>query len=99
MNIVYPKTSPYGNTPQASWYLSNYVDRPVPIHSSDILISLDPKYQYRPDLLSNDLYNTPVYYWIFMRRNMDVIRQVIWDFIPGIYIYVPTMQRLQQLGY
>lgn len=99
MNISYPKTSPYGDTRQTSWYLSNYVDRPVPADSSDTLIKLDAKYHLRPDMFSQDLYGTPAYYWVFMRRNLDVIRQVTWDFIAGIYIYVPTAQRLQQLGY
>ena len=55
-------------------------------------------YQYKPDKLSYDLYNTPVYYWVFMVRNIDLIRDPIWDLKSGMVIMVPTLARLQILG-
>jgi hypothetical protein len=95
----YPNTSAYAATPQTTWYLGRYVDRPVPPDSTDVAVQLDPKYTYRPDTFSQDQYGTPAYFWVFMRRNLDVIRQVTWDFVGGIQIYVPTLQRLKDLGY
>ena len=39
----------------------------------------------------------PEYYWIFLVRNIDVIRSIlIW--LGDIEIYVPTLQRLKSLG-
>jgi hypothetical protein len=97
--LTYARTSPYASTPQTSWYLGHFVDRPVPPDSTDVLMELDAKYIYRPDLFSYDRYQTPAYYWVFMRRNLDIIREVNWDFLPGIQLFVPTLSRLRDLGY
>ena len=93
----YSSASPYAATAQTSWYLEPITLRLIPSSSDDRQITLDPKYQYRPDLLSYDLYNNPSYWWIFMVRNMDVIRDPIWDFQAGIQIYVPSDTRLKQI--
>ena len=95
--ISYGNTSPYSLTPQVSFYLGLYVDRPIPADSTDTLIELNPKYTHRPDLLSFDLYGDTRYWWIFMRRNLDVIRDPIYDFIPGIEIHIPTKDRILKI--
>jgi hypothetical protein len=53
--------------------------------------------QYRPDLLSYDLYGSVAYWWIFLARNINVIRDPIWDMVAGMAIYVPTASRIQTL--
>ena len=96
--VNFPSISAYYTTPQTSWYTGPIDLRLIPSDSSDMYIgSLDQRYQYKPDLLSYDLYQTPGYYWVFMVRNMEVIRDPIWDQLAGISIYVPTLSRLQSL--
>jgi len=98
-HVNYPTSSPYYLTPQNSWRIGYYVDRPIPADSTDTVFTVTPKYQYRPDKLSYDIYGYPVYYWVFMQRNIDIIRDPIYDMIVGITIYIPTYTRLQNLGF
>jgi hypothetical protein len=96
--VNFPSTSPYFTTPQTSWYTSAMAWRSIPPDASDSYISsLDKKYENRPDRLSYDLYNTPAYWWVFQVRNMDVIRDPIWDMTAGIAIYVPSASYLHSL--
>jgi hypothetical protein len=43
----------------------------------------------RPDLLASDLYGYPELWWVFIQRNMDVIQDPIFDFVPGTQIFIP----------
>lgn len=90
--ITYAASSPYFMTPQSQMFLGRYVDRPIPSHASDRTVTLDVKYEGRPDKMSFDLYGSPVYWWVFMRRNVGIIRDPIWDFKAGIRIIVPSRE-------
>ena len=97
MTVTYSSKSLYSSTPQVFNYVS-YLDVwngiVIASNASDILINLDAKYKYRPDLLSNDQYGTPQLWWVFMLRNPDIIKDPVWDFITGINIYVPLKTSL-----
>ena len=95
--INYPAASPYAMTPQTSWYLGPIRLRVIPPELSDRYVLVDSIYEHRPDRLSNDLYGTPAYWWVFMVRNMDSIRDPIWGLKSGMAIFVPTLDRIQQL--
>lgn len=96
--IVFPSSSPYYTTSQTSWYTGPIDYRDIPADSSDLYIAaLDPRFANRPDLLSYELYQTPAYWWVFMVRNIDIIRDPIWDMVAGMSIYVPTKARIQSL--
>jgi hypothetical protein len=95
--VVYDPSSPYYGTPQTNWYLGPISYREIPAHTSDMYIQLDAKYEYRPDMLSNDVYGTPKYWWTFMVRNIDIIRDPIWDLKAGTLMYIPTLERIQQI--
>lgn len=95
--ITYNKTSPYYKTKQASWYLSTLELRDVPPHVSDRLITIETKYHERPDLLAFDLFGSPGYWWVFMVRNPNVIKDPIYDQTQSKKIYVPTLDRLLSL--
>ena len=97
--INYATSSPYGVTPQYSWRIGRYVHRRIGPDSTDKIQTITMTYQFRPDKLSFDLYRTPTYYWVFMVRNMDQIRDPIWDLVSGMTIMVPTLGRLQSLGF
>lgn len=88
----YASTSPYFSTPIKRFYLDTYVDRPVREDSGDRLIIIDDKYEFRPDLLAYDLYNDTRLWWVFYRRNMDVIKDPIFDFTAGKQIYVSSLE-------
>ena len=92
--VTYRNSSQYAITPQATWFLGNYIDRDIPRDGTDQLITLGMKYSLRPDLLSYDLYSTTDYWWVFTILNPDIIIDPIYDMQSGIIIYIPTKQRL-----
>jgi hypothetical protein len=93
--INYPKHTPYAATQQTAWHISRYADRAIPAADDDALMSIDSKYQYRPDLLSYDLYGSVNYWWVFYRRNLNVIKDPIWDFTSGKEIIAPSLDNLR----
>jgi len=95
--VDYKTSSPYSETQQTSWFLSNMTFRDIPRDGSDKIRTLESKYEYRPDLLSYDLYGTPNYWWIFMVVNPNKIKDPIYDFKAGLTIYTPTPTRLSQV--
>ncbi len=96
--VRYKRSSPYSATSQTSWYLDFYRDNNLLDRSEVEVITIDPKYQYRPDLLSYDLYGTPDYWWIFQRQNMSLIKDPVWDLKSGLRIYAPTRDYISRVG-
>jgi hypothetical protein len=92
----YTKTSPWLNTPQNNLYLELLEIRPVPAESDDYRYTIENQYRHRPDLLSFDLYGTPKLWWVFVQRNMSVIKDPIYDFVPGTTIYIPKKSNLNK---
>lgn len=95
--ISYSKSSPYALTPQSNRFLGRYVHRSITPDATDSLYMLEAKHQYRPDTLSQELYGTPEYYWVFKCRNMNIIRDPIWDFVAGTIIVVPTLAHIKNI--
>ena len=89
MADINKQTSPYAKTPVKEFYLDVWVPRNVPTSSSDLEYTIEPKYHLRPDLLSYDMYGTSKFFWIFARRNMDILIDPIEDFTAGTTIMVP----------
>jgi len=92
--IEYSTTSPWYNTEVTNDYLNILTIRPVSAEMDDFLYILESQYAYRPDLLSYDLYQTPNLWWVFMQRNLDVIQDPIFDFVPGLQFYIPKAASL-----
>ena len=92
----YRKSSPYFLSKQNNLYLETLVIRPVPAEADDFLYKIENQYTHRPDLLSFDLYGTPKLWWVFIQRNMDVLKDPIFDFVPGAQIYIPKKANLQK---
>jgi hypothetical protein len=92
---------PYGSTQVTSaGYLDIMKARPVPVGGDDILYEITPAYTYRPDLLANDLYGIKELWWVFAQRNLDVLKDPVFDFVAGTKIYLPQGTNLKQyLGY
>jgi hypothetical protein len=92
----YTKTSPWLNTPQNNLYLELLEIRPIPAETDDYRYTIENQYSHRPDLLSFDLYGTSKLWWVFVQRNMSVIKDPIYDFVPGTTIYIPKKSNLNK---
>lgn len=93
---AYSKASPYADTKENSLYLELLDIRPVPAEADDFLYTIENQYKHRPDLLAYDLYGEPKLWWVFVQRNMSIIKDPIYDFEPGTQIYIPKKSNLQK---
>jgi len=96
-NKVYSKTSPWHSTDMEPTRLGHFKIRPVPESGDDFLYTVEPQYNHRPDLLAYDIYNNPKLWWVFAQRNMDVLKDPVFDLEPGVEIYIPQGPRLREL--
>jgi hypothetical protein len=96
----YDATSPYYQTQYSQFFLDVMVNRPIPKESDDILTTIPLTYQYRPDLMSYDLYGTASLWWVFYQRNPNTLTAPPLDFKAGVQIYLPKESTLKNtLGY
>jgi hypothetical protein len=93
---TYSYTSPWSDTPQNSLYLELLEIRPVPAEDDDYRYVIENQYKHRPDLLAYDLYGNAKLWWVFVQRNMSVIKDPIYDFTPGTTIYLPKKSNLER---
>ena len=91
---TYSNASPWSTTPVIQNYLGILKIRPVAAEADDFLYTIEPQYTRRPDLLSYDLYGTSKLWWVFIQRNLDILQDPIYDFIPGTQIYIPKRSGL-----
>jgi hypothetical protein len=92
----YGKFSPYSTTDfNASGYLDLMRKRPILSEDDDYLYTIEPQYTHRPDLLAYDLYKNAKLWWVFAMRNPDVIRDPVFDFTPGVSLFLPKASKLR----
>jgi hypothetical protein len=91
----YSATSRYYNTGYSQYYLDLWVNRPIPKESDDLLMKINTVYEYRPDLLAYDLYETPTLWWVFYQRNPNTLTAPPLDFKAGVDIYLPKITTLR----
>jgi hypothetical protein len=94
--VTYGLESPYALTPQSNWAIGNYVHRSIPAQGDDAEYTIPSEYNHRPDILADELYGNPELYWVFMVRNMNVIRDPLWGFEEGLTIYLPSKKSLKK---
>jgi hypothetical protein len=92
----YAKTSPWSDTRQNNFYLNLLEIRPVPAEPDDFRYVIENQYRHRPDLLAYDVYGNAKLWWVFVQRNMSVIKDPIYDFEPGTVIYLPKKTNLSK---
>lgn len=96
----YESTSPYFTTGTTQFYLDVMVNRPIPKLPDDIKFVINQTYQYRPDLLALDLYETSTLWWVFYQRNPNTLATPPLDFTVGTVIYLPKISTLRSaLGF
>ena len=94
----YGSSSAYGKTQfKNKQYLDILTIRPVPENSDDVRYAIEPQYAYRPDLLAYDLYGEKNLWWVFAQRNMDIIKDPVYDIEAGTKIYLPKSASLKKL--
>jgi len=98
---TYTGTSPWADTPTVqNQYLDILRIRPVPAASDDVLYTVQPQYTHRPDLLAYDVYGTSKLWWVFAQRNIESLKDPVFDLVPGLEIYLPKESQLRRyLGY
>lgn len=96
----YDPTSPYFTTGFTQFYLDVMVNRPIPRLPDDLQFTINETYQYRPDLLAFDLYDTSTLWWVFYQRNPNALQAPPLDFVAGTTIYLPKISTLRSaLGF
>ena len=93
----YSQKSPYYTTSQSNGYLDVMKPRDIPSFAEDRQWEITSLYKHRPDLLAYDLYKDAALWWVFAARNKDIIRDPIYDMIPGVKIFVPQPQTLKKV--
>jgi hypothetical protein len=92
----YAKTSPWSDTRLNNFYLDLLEIRPVPSEPDDFRYVIENQYRHRPDLLAYDIYGSAKLWWVFVQRNMSVLKDPIYDFEPGVVIFLPKKTNLQK---
>jgi hypothetical protein len=91
----YSSTSPYYQTGYSQFFLDVMVNRPIPKEDDDLTFTINQTYQYRPDMLAYDLYQTSTLWWVFYQRNPNTLQAPPLDFTVGKIIYLPKISTLK----
>lgn len=94
---IYSKTSPYYTTNVENGYLDVLNFRDLPIERDDILFEVTSTYEHRPDLLAYDLYKDSGLWWVFAVRNKKILKDPVYDLVPGIKIYLPKITTITRV--
>jgi hypothetical protein len=97
----YSQQSPWANTIAVNnQYLDIMKIRPVPASDNDVLYTVQSQFTHRPDLLAYSVYGSAKLWWVFAQRNMDVLKDPVFDLEAGVQIFLPRADDLQKfLGY
>lgn len=94
--MSYPATSPYYRSSIVNGeYLDVMINRPIFSDPTDVYWQITSMYNLRPDLLANDLYNDSRLWWVFAQRNPNKLKDPLFDFVTGIYIYIPKQNLIK----
>lgn len=89
------RLGPYAKTNVTNaGYLDIFKIIPVPAEDDDVTYEITSAYHHRPDLLAYDLYGKKELWWVFTQRNMDIIKDPIYDFTAGTVIKLPKKSNL-----
>ena len=92
---MYNSSSPYSSTGLVNGYLDviSFID--IPSRTDDIQFEITSLYMHRPDLLAYDLYGDYQLWWVFAVRNKDVVKDPVYDFVPGQVIFLPQLETIK----
>jgi len=98
--MAYSKNSFLSSATTKSFYTGlNYNNLPrIKPSISDTTVVLTEKYNMRPDLLAQDLYENVEFWWVFSLRNLEILKDPINDFKSGLSIKVPSKATIEKLS-
>ncbi len=95
---TYPAVSPYAlTTVFDARFLDVMQNVYIPFLEDDVQWTVAAVYEYRPDLLANDLYQDSRLWWVFAQRNPNVLKDPLFDLVTGAKIYLPRLSTLQRV--
>jgi len=94
---TYDSRSPYFTTGYTQFFLDVMNNRPIPKQDDDLEFVINLTYQYRPDLLAYDLYESGSLWWVFYQRNPNALQAPPLDFTVGTLIYLPKIATLKSV--
>lgn len=83
-------SGPFYKTPINDYFLDIINLPEIEQDPNDEFYVIEPKYEFRPDLLAHHLYGSTGLWYIFTLRNMDKISDPIFDFKSGLEIRLPS---------
>ena len=92
----YKQSSVYATTPMMSRYLNIFNPPDVSEQGDERTVTLQQRHNFRPDILSNELYGSSRLWWVFTFFNRDILRDPVWDFKAGISIKVPSQDNVSK---
>lgn len=81
----------YADTPITDFYLglANFPTAEDIVYGKTVdIITVDPKFEHRPDLLSYDLYGNSSYWWVIVLINRNQLRDPIRNLKAGMELRV-----------
>ena len=97
MSATYKHSSPYYSTIDTGAYLDVIQFRNIPLLTDDQDFEVQAQYEHRPDLLAYDLYSDSNLWWVFAVRNKDIIKDPVYDMVPGLVIKLPQLATLKSV--
>jgi hypothetical protein len=97
MSASYTNSSVYYKTPIYGKFLDIAQFPIIPKLADDVLFTVNPTYQFRPDLLAFDLYGDAALWWVFALRNPNAIQDPVYSMSIGTKIYLPKKDTLRSV--
>lgn len=94
--VQYSSKSPYSQTRQTPYYLDILTPIPISPSDGDQRFVIHGQFVNRPDLVSTRFYGTPEYWWVFISRNVDIIKDPIYDLVEGLEIRIPSIDNIER---
>jgi prophage DNA circulation protein len=96
MSISYSQNSPYYTTVvYNNLFLDVMNNRDIIPDPTDVYWQITQTYNMRPDMLAYDLYGNSQLWWVFAQRNPNMIKDPLFDFVAGTYIFLPQLDNLK----
>ena len=96
--MPYDPTNPWKKTPVLQDKVLDIMnDTFLEQDALDEVYEIPQEYNLRPDLASYKLYGTSKYWWIFAKRNPDIIEDPIRDFTVGTRIRIPSKASIDDM--
>lgn len=88
----YDKSSPYYDTKLNRFFLDTGITS-IARDGTEVTVTIEAKYNRRPDLLAYEVYGSSRLWWLFAAINPDTIKDPVFDFKTGTTIVLLSKER------